>query len=46
MVFYFQPRGYNPSTKEYLIYMGKDKHENEELLRHAIPLDVWYAFYV
>jgi hypothetical protein len=42
MVFYFQPRGFDPSTKDYLIYMGKDKYENEELLRHAIPLDVWY----
>jgi hypothetical protein len=45
MVFYFQPRGFDPATKEYLIYMGRDKFENEELLRHAVPLDVWCAGY-
>lgn len=41
MVFYFQPRDYDAVTRDYLVYMGRDKHENEELLRHALPLDVW-----
>ena len=24
--------------------MGKDKFENEDLIRHGWPVDVWYAF--
>ncbi|CAG9461055.1 unnamed protein product [Pedinophyceae sp. YPF-701] len=41
MVFYFTPRG---ATKEngMLIYMGKDKYENEELIRYAFDEDVWF----
>ncbi len=41
MVFYFQPRNYDASTRDYLVYMGRDKHENEKLLKYALPLDVW-----
>ena len=26
----------------YLIYMGRDKHENEELIRWGWPEDVWF----
>ncbi len=26
----------------YIIYMGKDKFENEELLKYAFPIDVWF----
>jgi len=25
-----------------LIYMGKDKHENEDLIKYAWPQDVWF----
>jgi hypothetical protein len=36
MVFYF-------STSEgYMIYMGKDKYENEDLIKYGIPEDLWY----
>lgn len=42
MVFYFQPRNYDASTRDYLIYMGRDKYENEKLLKYALPLDVWF----
>ncbi|CAK0750401.1 hypothetical protein CVIRNUC_001988 [Coccomyxa viridis] len=42
MVLYFQPRNYNAATRDYLIYMGIDKFENETLLQHALPLDVWF----
>merc|ERR1711959_250792 len=36
MVFYFK------STTGYMIYMGKDKFENEELLKYGFPEDVWF----
>ena len=36
MVFYFL------STTGYMIYMGKDKFENEELLKYGFPEDVWF----
>jgi hypothetical protein len=26
----------------FLIYMGRDKYENEELLKWAFPIDVWF----
>jgi hypothetical protein len=26
---------------KYLIYMGKDKYENEELIRYGLPEDIW-----
>ncbi|BDA46354.1 Coiled-coil domain-containing protein 25 [Coccomyxa sp. Obi] len=42
MVFYFQPRGFDAAKKDFLIYMGKDKFENEDLIRYSIPLDVWF----
>ncbi len=36
MVFYFTiPEGY-------LIYMGKDKYENEELIKYAWKEDIWF----
>ena len=37
MVFYFRSRCNN-----YLMYMGKDKYENEELIRCGLPEDVWF----
>ena len=39
MVFFFQPRGCEGDS--YMIYMGKDKVENEELIRWGLPVDVW-----
>lgn len=26
---------------EYIIYMGKDKTENEELIENGLPEDIW-----
>ena len=37
MVFFF--KSIDPS---YIIYVGRDKFENEELLRFAFPVDVWF----
>jgi len=37
MVFFF--KSINP---KYIIYVGRDKFENEELLRYAFPVDVWF----
>ncbi|XP_018791551.1 PREDICTED: coiled-coil domain-containing protein 25 [Bactrocera latifrons] len=39
MVFYFKSNIVSPPA---LIYMGKDKHENEELIRWGWPEDVWF----
>jgi hypothetical protein len=30
-----------PPDSKYLIYMGKDKYENEELIRYGLPEDIW-----
>lgn len=37
MVFFYTPR-----EAGYLIYVGRDKHENEELLRCGWETDVWF----
>ncbi|EFJ52841.1 hypothetical protein VOLCADRAFT_101600 [Volvox carteri f. nagariensis] len=37
MVFYFYPRGHKPNTEDFMIYMGKDKYENEDLIAHGLP---------
>lgn len=37
MVFYFKSK-----CEEYTIYMGKDKFENEELIKYGHPEDVWF----
>ena len=37
MVFYFKSRCGN-----YLYYMGKDKYENEDLIKYGWPEDVWF----
>ena len=36
MVFYFK------SKDGHILYMGKDKFENEELIRFGFPEDVWF----
>ncbi|ORZ38053.1 hypothetical protein BCR44DRAFT_1429493 [Catenaria anguillulae PL171] len=39
MVFYFTSNVVEPPA---IIYMGKDKFENEELIKHAWDSDVWF----
>ncbi|PNI68088.1 CCDC25 isoform 3 [Pan troglodytes] len=39
MVFYFTSSSVNSSA--YTIYMGKDKYENEDLIKHGWPEDIW-----
>lgn len=37
MVYYFKTR-----CGEYTIYMGKDKYENESLIKYGLPEDCWF----
>lgn len=37
MVYYFKSR-----CGDFLIYMGKDKYENEDLIKYGLPEDVWF----
>ena len=30
------------SDDQAIIYVGKDKHENEDLLKYAFPTDIWF----
>ncbi|KAI7690340.1 hypothetical protein SSS_06670 [Sarcoptes scabiei] len=39
MVLYFSSNVVSPP---YIIYMGNDKYENEELIKYAWPEDVWF----
>ncbi|XP_078722604.1 coiled-coil domain-containing protein 25 isoform X1 [Lampetra fluviatilis] len=39
MVFYFVS---NVGSTTYTIYVGKDKYENEELIKYGWPEDVWF----
>ncbi|XP_077219662.1 uncharacterized protein LOC143853821 isoform X2 [Tasmannia lanceolata] len=39
MVFYFKARS---EAGDYTIFMGLDKHENEELIRYGFPEDIWF----
>jgi hypothetical protein len=39
MVLYFLPRGHE--TSGHVIYMGRDKVENEDLIAYGWPEDVW-----
>jgi hypothetical protein len=41
MVLYFLPRGHE--TSGHVIYMGRDKVENEDLIAYGWPEDVWCA---
>lgn len=45
MVLYFRPRNHGlpgAPKDDYLIYMGKDKFENETLIQHSLPVDIWF----
>eukprot|EP01089_Gocevia_fonbrunei_P005433 TRINITY_DN1584_c0_g1_i2.p1 TRINITY_DN1584_c0_g1~~TRINITY_DN1584_c0_g1_i2.p1 ORF type:complete len:208 (-),score=43.42 TRINITY_DN1584_c0_g1_i2:57-680(-) len=37
MVFYF-----TTTNPKYIMYMGKDKYENDELIRYGFPEDIWF----
>lgn len=39
MVIYFKSDVVSPP---YTIYMGKDKHENEDLIKYGWPEDIWF----
>ncbi|KAE9587038.1 hypothetical protein Lal_00004864 [Lupinus albus] len=39
MVFYFKAR---PEAGDFIIFMGLDKFENEELIRYGFPEDIWF----
>ncbi|KAJ2549740.1 Coiled-coil domain-containing protein 25 [Coemansia sp. RSA 1933] len=39
MVYYFTSTAVEPAAT---VYMGKDKYENEELIKHGWPEDVWF----
>lgn len=30
------------NNPEYIIYLGKDKYENEELIKYGLPIDIWF----
>lgn len=40
MVYYFKAR---PEVGDYTVYMGLDKHENEDLIKYGWPEDIWYC---
>lgn len=42
MVFFFEPRGFKAGSEDYLVYMGRDKYENEDLIRYGLPTDLWF----
>mmetsp|Transcript_7415 Transcript_7415/g.21892 ORF Transcript_7415/g.21892 Transcript_7415/m.21892 type:complete len:218 (-) Transcript_7415:5497-6150(-) len=42
MVLYFEPRGCEPGGEDFSIYMGRDKFENEDLIRYGLPNDLWF----
>uniref|UniRef100_A0A8C4Q3X6 Coiled-coil domain-containing protein 25 n=1 Tax=Eptatretus burgeri TaxID=7764 RepID=A0A8C4Q3X6_EPTBU len=39
MVFYFMSK---VVSTPFAIYMGKDKHENEDLIKYGFPEDIWF----
>ncbi|KAL3696015.1 hypothetical protein R1sor_010091 [Riccia sorocarpa] len=39
MVYYFKAR---PECGDFTIYMGLDKHENEDLIKYGLPEDIWF----
>ena len=40
MVYYFRSITCEEEPEGYLLYMGKDKYENDDLIKHAWPEDV------
>lgn len=41
MVLYFTPIGAEPNSEDWKIYMGRDKFENEDLIKYGLPHDIW-----
>merc|ERR1712176_447741 len=42
MVFYFTCQSRPDLADKYIIYMGRDKHENEMLIKYGWPEDLWF----
>lgn len=42
MVFYFTCQSRPDLSEKYIIYMGRDKFENENLIQHGWPEDLWF----
>lgn len=40
MVLYYAPR--RAAETSHVVYVGADKHENERLIAHGLPHDVWF----
>lgn len=38
MVFFFKSTAVNPPA---ILYMGRDKFENEDMLKHGFEEDIW-----
>ena len=45
MVLFFSAVCHTEGTNEWLVYMGKDKFENEDLIKYGLPEDVWCALH-
>lgn len=41
MVLYFTPVGAEDAKDDWKIYMGRDKFENEDLIKYGLPHDIW-----
>merc|ERR1712088_71757 len=42
MVFYFTCQSRPDLAEKYIIYMGRDKFENEQLIKYGWPEDLWF----
>ena len=42
MVFYFTCQSRPDLAQKYIIYMGRDKFENEALIHNGWPEDLWF----
>lgn len=43
MVYYFETTGLSNETHPpVILYMGKHKEENEDLIKWGLPTDIWY----
>jgi len=44
MVFFFKLDYEGQKPNQYLLYMGEDEVENDALIAHGLPTDVWFVF--
>lgn len=42
MVYYFQTVSADSTYSPHVLYMGKDKIENEDLIKYSLPDDIWF----